>query len=194
MSAPPRQPSQPPSAVSTCVEEAERHSLCGLTGRLERAHLLRGLHLKKTMPQHGLYFGQLPLLRYIARHDGCTGAEAAAALHVSTASVAVSTGRLQKAGLLLKQEDAQDRRIKRLHITEEGLRRATLCHRAFEELDRLAYEGLSPEEIATLSALLDRISANLARALGDGRDLSTAPLHQLLEELGPPPRPPHGGR
>lgn len=85
--------------------------------RMERIHLLRKLYMQKTMPDHDLYFGQLPMLEYIWLHDGCTQVEVAQALDVSAASVAVSTKRLQKAGLLVKKTDEKDLRVKRLSAT-----------------------------------------------------------------------------
>ena len=74
----------------------------------QRAHLLRTILNRRTAMESGLFLGQLPMLEYIWLHDGCTQVEVAQALDVSAASVAVSTKRLQKAGLLVKKTDEKE--------------------------------------------------------------------------------------
>ena len=164
--------------------------------RMERIHLLRKLYMQKTMPDHDLYFGQLPMLEYIWLHDGCTQVEVAQALDVSAASVAVSTKRLQKAGLLVKKTDEKDLRVKRLSATPEGLARARRGREVFSELDSRTFEGFTEEEFASLASTLERIGKNLGAAINRDLGLETAPLHKLAEEVlknvSLPPRPPKG--
>ena len=164
--------------------------------RMERIHLLRKLYMQKTMPDHDLYFGQLPMLEYIWLHDGCTQVEVAQALDVSAASVAVSTKRLQKAGLLVKKTDEKDLRVKRLSATPEGIARARRGREVFSELDSRTFEGFTEEEFASLASTLERIGKNLGAAINRDLGLETAPLHKLAEEVlknvSLPPRPPKG--
>jgi DNA-binding MarR family transcriptional regulator len=151
--------------------------------RLERLHLLRRLYIQKTMPEHDLYFGQLPLLEYVCRHEGCTQIEMAQALDVTPASIAVSTKRLQKAGLLTKETDEDDLRLKRLSPTEEGRARAKRGRELFTELDQRSFEGFTEEEFQQLTGLLDRIAKNLGNAVRNKSGLEAVPLHKLAEEL-----------
>lgn len=151
--------------------------------RLERLHLLRRLYIQKTMPEHDLYFGQLPLLEYVCRHEGCTQIEMAQALDVTPASIAVSTKRLQKAGLLTKETDEDDLRIKRLSPTGEGRARAKRGRELFTELDQRSFEGFTEEEFRQLTGLLDRIAKNLGNAVRNKSGLEAVPLHKLAEEL-----------
>lgn len=164
--------------------------------RMERMNLLRKLYVQKRMPEHDLYFGQLPLLEYACLHDGCTQVEMAQALDVSPASIAVSTKRLQKAGLLTKTTDESDLRVKRLSATPEGIARARRGREVFTELDKRTFEGFTADELSTLAELLERIGKNLGGAINRDLGLETAPLHKLAEEVlkHAPPDPREGGR
>ena len=81
-----------------------------LAWKLDNLFLLRRTLLTKTMLNTGLYFGQLPVLMYISNHEGCTQKEIADWMKVSPASIALSTKRLQKAGLIEKSVDKDNLR------------------------------------------------------------------------------------
>ena len=92
-----------------------------LMGKLHKLELVQQLAHRRGAQEHGLYFGQMPVLDFIAANPGCTQVQVADHLRVSPASIALSTKRLQKAGYLTKEVDAENLRCKRLYISEEGL-------------------------------------------------------------------------
>lgn len=110
---------------------------------------------------NNLHFGQMPVLDYIAKHDGCTQAEMAEYLGVSPASIAVSTKRMQKVGLIEKKEDKSNLRCKNLYITEKGRKNFVSCKAIFDEFDQKVYSGLSTEDIDTLCRIIDKMTENI---------------------------------
>ncbi|MGN0479828.1 MAG: MarR family winged helix-turn-helix transcriptional regulator [Hominenteromicrobium sp.] len=132
-----------------------------ITGRLHKLELVRMLAHRRETQEYKLYFGQMPVLDYISDHPGCTQIEIADFQQVSPASIALSTKRLQKAGYLVKEVDAENLRCKRLYLSEEGQRIRSLCRERMDQLDARAFQGFSEEELCRLAEMLDRITMNI---------------------------------
>ena len=109
----------------------------------------------------------VPLMTYVLEHPGCTQGEVAAWLYISAASVATSCKRLEKEGLLERRVDPGNRRKNQLFVTEEG---AALTREKRAMLDRVtarAFAGVSDEDGAVFSRVLDQMMDNLG---GRGMD------------------------
>lgn len=116
----------------------------------------------------GLHPSQLPILEALVHNPDCTQQELADLLHVTPASVALSTKRLEKAGLIEKRADKTDKRRNRLCITEKG-RQLSLDHRRrMDAVDTDMLQSFSEEEKQTLCALLDRLIENLGASAENG--------------------------
>ena len=144
--------------------------------------LLRRIYLKQAGFPEGLYAGQQHTLEYIRRHEGCTQTEVAEALRVSAASVALSTKRLQKAGLICKESDRENLRCNRLALTEKGNELMECGRRAFDRADTKMMEGFSPQQMETLAELLDKMICNLSDGQDVGCDFSA--LRDLEQQAG----------
>ncbi len=132
-----------------------------LNGRLHKLELVRKLYSQKETHEYKLYFGQMPVLNYIAFNAGCTQVEIANWMQVSPASVALSTKRLQKSGYIVKEVDPDNLRCKRLYLTEEGKRIRKLAFERLGQLDKKMFEGFSEEEMIQFAQYLDRMTINL---------------------------------
>lgn len=155
-----------------------------IMGRLHKLELVRMLSHRKETQEYGLYFGQMPVLDYVADHPGCTQVEIADFLQVSPASIALSTKRLQKAGYLTKEFDADNLRCKRLNLSEAGDRARRLCREKMDQLDQKAFQGFSQDELCTLAQMLDRITVNLTgeeENVVNGQTFNS--LHRQLETI-----------
>lgn len=143
-------------------------------GRLMFLLLLRRNILQRG-GETGLHPSQLPIVEALAHHPDCTQQELAEHLHVTPASVALSTKRLEKAGLIEKRADKKDKRRNRLCITEKG-RQLSLDHRRrMDAVDTDMLQSFSEEEKQTLCALLDRLIENLGASAENG--LPCLPCH-----------------
>lgn len=130
-----------------------------LVARSTVIHLLRKLVMRSI--SNGLHFGQVPILEYIIKNDACTQAEIAQSLHVSAASIAVSTKRMEKSGLITKTVDATSLRKNNLSATEQGKQLLVDVGREMREFDDRTFAGFSEEEKAELCSFYDRILFNI---------------------------------
>jgi DNA-binding MarR family transcriptional regulator len=88
--------------------------------------------------------------------------ELARHLNVTSASVALSTKRMAKAGYLRKHVDEYNLRKNRLHVTEAGLKLQADCREIFDRYDHELFAGFSEAELAQLFDYFDRIEKNIA--------------------------------
>lgn len=58
-----------------------------LMGKLHKLELVQQLAHRRGAQEHGLYFGQMPVLDFIAANPGCTQVQVADHLRVSPASI-----------------------------------------------------------------------------------------------------------
>lgn len=132
-----------------------------LGSRLMLLHNLRRNMLRENLSDSVLQHGQLPVLAAIIRRPDCTQAALAARLRVTPASIALSTKRLEKAGLIERRVDPDNRRRNKLRATEAGLRAEAVCRRSFIAVDTRTFSGFSEEELKELAAFFDRMIQNM---------------------------------
>lgn len=155
-----------------------------ITGRLHKLELVRMIAHRRNMSAEGLYFGQMPVLDFVFDHPGCTQIEVADFLQVSPASIALSTKRLQKAGYLIKEVDAENLRCKRLSLSDAGSAARLHCREKIDALDAQMFRGVSAQELNALAKLIDRITMNITgeeENVVNGQTFSS--LHRELERI-----------
>jgi len=81
-------------------------------------------------------------------------------------SLSRAMSKLEKAGLITRQQDSQDKRNQPLFLTEEGWALFNRTRHIFEQREQELLEGLSEEDVKTLSNLMAKVVLNSA-ALSD---------------------------
>lgn len=130
--------------------------------RFSMLNLLRRIELHRATTDVGLHLGQLPVMEYIIRNEGCTQIEIADTLKVTPASIAISTKRLQKAGLIQKKTDENNLRCNKLSATQKGIELSQNCRDRFNEFDKKLFAGFSDQELLIMKDHLDRLMNNIA--------------------------------
>ena len=69
---------------------------------------------------------------------------------------------LERAGLVTRVRDREDRRVIRVELTDAGEAMFHRLRRVATAFDRRLASGFSPEELAQLRGLLERLEANVA--------------------------------
>ena len=156
-----------------------------LVRRIHRLSLLRRIWGRRTVEDVELHMQQIPILEFIMQNDGCNQCEIADSLRVSAQSIALSTKRMQHAGLLTKYVDECNLRRNKLSLTEKGRALTEQCRERFENLDAMMCSGLSQEEIDAFCAITDKMISNLT--FGDLRELTVDELRDLLCSHKPNP-------
>jgi MarR family transcriptional regulator, transcriptional regulator for hemolysin len=94
---------------------------------------------------------------------GCMNQAALAThVHLEGATITHHVDRLEAAGLVRRQLDPNDRRVRRLELTHAGTELHTRLLAAVIELQQHVLAGLDGSERAALQKTLDTIQANLA--------------------------------
>lgn len=130
--------------------------------RMMFLHMLRRKYTHNHCLDNTLQPGQYPLLNLLVLSPGMTQQELAATMHVSPASVAQSTKRLQKAGLIEKRADPENLRCNLLHVTEPGMAIVRSFRDVFSNVDKQMLKGFSDDELVLVKSMLDRMVANLS--------------------------------
>ena len=75
--------------------------------RMDKLHIMRRNMIAADLGSDQVQFSQMPIIRYVKKNENCTQIEISDALNVSPASVALSTKRLEKAGVIKKTVESE---------------------------------------------------------------------------------------
>jgi MarR family transcriptional regulator for hemolysin len=101
------------------------------------------------------------LLLYLSRHDGCTQSELAQHMGIEAATLVRSADHMEKAGLLQRCGSETDRRVKHLHLTDEGKTVVANIRSYAADLRKEMLGGLDPDEIKCALDVLNTIRKKL---------------------------------
>jgi DNA-binding MarR family transcriptional regulator len=126
-----------------------------VANRLRPALLKLARELRRESHALGVTGGQVSLLIQIQRHRGIGVRGLAALERMSPASMSGYVDRLERAGLVQKTPDPNDRRRQGLSLTDEGERvvRSVRSRRTAWLATRL--QQLDPDELAALDAAVE---------------------------------------
>jgi DNA-binding MarR family transcriptional regulator len=83
------------------------------------------------------------------------------ALGIDHSTVTKMLQRLERAGVVARQQSADDRRVVLVHLTEEGCVRRRAVEEMWTRMEAVTSGGLSEEQHAQLLGLLRRVEAHL---------------------------------
>ena len=137
-----------------------------IIGDIEKAHLLHKLFVKRIL-ENGLYFQQFLILHYIYENPECTQADIAKHFHVSSATMTVSTQKLQKSGFIEKNVSENNLRCKCISLTEKGKSEVEKTINAFDNYDRnIVFSDIDSSELQIFRKCLKKINRNMELAEG----------------------------
>ena len=130
---------------------------------------LRQILFDQEMRPHGVTRAQWSVLAQLSRKDegGMTQAELARLLGLGKVAVGSMIDRLEAAGLVVRRDDALDRRIHRIFVTAKGRKIQARMVEVGRRLNGQVLAGLSAEGIAVADQVLTVIRRNIRRALRD---------------------------
>lgn len=129
---------------------------------------VRALEPTGVMSQHSARV----LLRILAAQDGIKQSELAATAHLSAPSVSATLRRMESEGLIERRGDARDGRAIGVYLTERGRSQDRAARSLLHRVDAQMMQGISEQQKAQLSALLERIRCNLTQpeTAGEGEN------------------------
>jgi len=155
-----------------------------IIGNIDKAWLLKNLFVKRTMGNR-IHSKQFSMLKFIYEHPDCTQADIANFFHVSPASVAVSTKRLQKSELITKTVEEKNLRCKRIRLTERGNEEFLKYKKIFNDYEcNVIFANFSDKELISLKSCLEKLNRNMEKAEGIySSDNTDEVIAQIMERL-----------
>ena len=101
------------------------------------------------------------VLAYLSRLDGMIQSDLATLLELGKAPLGHLLGRLEANGLIRRDPDVNDGRVKRVFLTPGGTRLTLKMHRLSHEMSERILEGLDLKQRQILASLLGRVKRNL---------------------------------
>lgn len=127
--------------------------------------------LHRELEKHGIHPGQPPMLMIIAKQEGVTQKRIAEELNVKPATVAIMLRRMERTGLIRREQDKRDRRLQRVYLTEKGKLYCDFLKQHLQSMETIIMEGFTDPEKEQLGSFLGRIIANLENHLrGEAND------------------------
>jgi len=99
----------------------------------------------------------------IQRHPGITQNEVSRKIDVDKATAAKGLAKLEQRGYLRRIPDQDDRRIRRLYLSEAGETVMPQIEATLRRVTEVCSTDLSAEELEELFGLLDKVETSLGR-------------------------------
>jgi MarR family transcriptional regulator, organic hydroperoxide resistance regulator len=115
----------------------------------------------------GLRRAQVLLLTQIYKQEGITQIELAERLSMNGGTVSEMLQRMEDTQLIVRQRDAEDRRLVRVYLTEAGREKEIDIHRQFQNLEKAIFDGVHPEQRVALRRLLHQLLHNMNQVSHD---------------------------
>ncbi|MFT6514538.1 MAG: DNA-binding MarR family transcriptional regulator [Neolewinella sp.] len=147
-----------------------RQHLIFLTNRVGRQLarlMLERMEFEKFRPQ-GTHMG---LLSDIVLADGQRQQDLAISTIKDKGTVARSLKQLETAGIIKRTVDPEDRRQKRIHLTEKGGRLWAYAHDHAAHAMNCAQRDISDEDLALCTSVLEKIYNNLHQQLSSPQSI-----------------------
>ena len=121
--------------------------------------------LNDALNEIGLYAGQEMVLWQLWREDGLAQSQMVERICVQPPTISKMLDRLESAGLVLRRPDAEDSRVSRVFLTDQGRDKERAVCDIWIGLEQRMTANLTLEERVLLRRLLLHVSENLNREL-----------------------------
>ena len=119
--------------------------------------------LYRRIGQHGVNTGQFPVLLMLWEEDGVTQASLVEKLAVEQPTMAGTLQRMERAGLIKRVADPDDRRQAHIHLTRKGRALEDALVAGAKETNAIALGGVTAAEATVFVKLARRMIENLER-------------------------------
>jgi len=141
------------------AQRTDLEELDFLLSQVCRLHYVRAQGLLEAV---GVYRGQPPVLHILQEQEGLTQSELAARLDLAPATVTKMLQRLEKAGFIQRQTDAEDQRVSRVYLTDAGRAIQADVAKVLGQLAQETFCNFTIEERVVLRRLMLQVRENLS--------------------------------
>jgi len=119
--------------------------------------------MSDALAEIGVYAGQEMFLWHLWQEEGLTQSQLVERMCVQPPTISKMLDRLEKAGLVERRPDAENGRLSRVYLTEQGNARQRSVRAIWTNMEQRLTQGLSVEERIVLRRLLLQVHENLTR-------------------------------
>lgn len=120
-------------------------------------------YFAKELAQHHIGWGHFAILMSLYDQEGRSQDSLAQSKGFDKTMIAKSILRLEEEGIVYREIDPEDKRIKRLYLTEKGRELRPEMERIGFELNALLLKGFDSDELSSAIETVRRIALNAAR-------------------------------
>jgi len=128
-----------------------------LIPHVHRATHRIGMHIAKC-PGVSVSQGEAHILAHLHAQGEATIAQLHAALEHKRSTLTSILDRLAERKFVTRETDGNDRRSFRIQLTPAGMRAAAKIHGCLEAMERKALHGVSPAQLKSFTALIQRVA------------------------------------
>ncbi len=117
--------------------------------------------LLKGLEDTDLSTGQPKVLAYLKSNEGKCQKEVAEACLIEPGSLTILLNRMEKQGMIERRFQGGNRKTRYIYLTDFGMEMADRVITCFYEVENMAFNGFTEEEIKTIRELSEKIANNL---------------------------------
>jgi len=122
-----------------------------------KAHEAMRRHAERHIHSLGIGFSDFAALEVLLHKGPLPVNEIGRLVRLTSGSMTTAVDRLEKKGMVERQNDPEDRRARVVHLTEAGEKLITCAFADHERAMEEAASGLTPEERTRLASLLKKL-------------------------------------
>lgn len=120
------------------------------------------IHLRKKIEPYGFSRGEFPfLLRLLKKGDGISQKQICDDIRISKSTTSKMVNKLESEGYLRMERDPEDKRVKRIYLTDKKREIEDIIQEIEKEVDGIMFHGFAREEIEEYKEYLERIMKNV---------------------------------
>lgn len=123
---------------------------------------LQRKRMRSDMSRYGLYPGQPKVLRYINTHENSKLSDIAKECDIECATASKILEGLKENNMLIRDIDPMNKRALKINITDKGKKALCLWEKHCEEIEKIALQDFTKEEILRLKQDMLHIYENLS--------------------------------
>jgi len=127
----------------------------------------RAILFDALLKPHDMTMSQGWVLVHLVRENGLRQSELAERLEVATVTTSKLIDRLEARGYVERRSDPEDRRSNRVYATPQAKSIVKIMTRTIYEVDEIANQGVTQDDLQTVLKVLGRMRTNLKSALSN---------------------------
>ena len=118
----------------------------------------------QRLQEHSITRVQWTALFYIGKNEGITQRDLAKKLDSNESSIVRLVDRMEKENIVSREKDPADRRITKLFLTEEGMKKRDEILPIGDKFSKDCIKGISEEDLETFKEVLNKMVKNINKS------------------------------